>query len=79
MATKRKSVWKYREDGRPFWRIAWYDERGKMRRKSTGTDDGKEAEDQRADQEADLNNGRYHAPDETTWTEFVEAYIEEGD
>ncbi|MBI3467937.1 MAG: site-specific integrase [Planctomycetes bacterium] len=75
---KRRKVFKYLEDGRPFWRLGFIDPKsGKLRRESAGTADEAEAEILRQEKEADLNNGRYVPPNETSWQEFMDAYSEE--
>jgi len=47
---------------------------GRQSKRSTGTTDLKEARKKAAQWEADLNEGRYHAPLKTTWDQFRDRY-----
>ena len=47
---------------------------GKHVKKSAGTDNRKEAKKRVAQWEANVNEGRYHAPLKTTWEEFRQRY-----
>lgn len=49
----------------------------KLVAKSSGTDNRREAEREAAKWEAELREGRYHAPLQTTWEEFRQRYSEE--
>jgi hypothetical protein len=71
-------IWLARPSNSPFWTIRYMDpETGKILQKSTRTTKKKDAERQLGEFRADLLNGRYHGPANTSWEAFREKY--EGD
>jgi integrase len=73
MPDKRVVVWVQQFQDRPNLVLQWTDpETGKRKSQSAGTADPKEAEQRRADLEADLNDGRYAEASLLTWERFRE-------
>lgn len=80
MTEKRIRVWVQEFKDRPFLVLQWNDpDTGKRRSKTTDppTADPKQAEEQRADHESDLNNGRYQEASKLDWSNFREKFEEE--
>src|SRR5262245_53026454 len=76
--SKRIVVWVQKFKDRPALMLRWTDPvKNKVRSKSSGTDDPKEAERQRADLECLLNNGLHKEPSKMPWEKFRELYESE--
>jgi integrase len=75
MPEKRITVWVQHYADRPHLTLMWVDPTtGRRKSKSAGTADEKEAEEQRGDLEADLNNGRYQEASRMNWERFRELF-----
>jgi integrase len=75
MADKRIRVWVQEFKDRPHLVLQWHDpETGKRKSRSAETADPEQAEDKRADLEADLNAGRYQEASGMTWEKFRELF-----
>jgi integrase len=75
MTEKRIRVWVQRFKDRKHLVFQWYDpETGKRKSQSAQTDDPEQAEDARADLEADLNNGRHKEASRLSWEKFRELF-----
>jgi integrase len=78
MLDKRLRVWVQRFKDRPHLVLQWTDpDTGRRKSQSAKTADEGEAEDARADLEADLNAGRYQEVSRMTWERFRELFEEE--
>jgi integrase len=75
MAEKRITVWVQRQNDRPHLVLRWNDpDTHRIKSKSAGTADPKQAESARIDLEADLNNGRHKEASRMTWERFREVF-----
>jgi integrase len=78
MPEKRVVVWVQRFKDRTHLMLQWIDpDTGKRKSKSAVTADEKEAEQARADLEADLNHGRYQEASRMSWEAFRDLFEEE--
>jgi integrase len=79
MSEKRITVWVQKFPDRRNLVLRWTDpiNNRRIKSKSTGTADPKEAEAARIDLEADLNNGRYQDAARISWERFRELFEEE--
>jgi hypothetical protein len=78
VSDQRVVVWVQEFYDRDILQLQWNDpETGRRRTKSTGTADPRVAERMRADQEADLNAGRYQEPSKLDWERFRQMFEEE--
>src|SRR5262245_39414438 len=78
MKEKRIKVWLLHLKGRDCIYVQWKDPlTGRLKTKSTGTENEKEAEAKRSDLESDLNHGRFSEPSKTTWADFRDAFEHE--
>jgi len=78
MAEPRVKVWIQRPKDRPALLLQWIDPTtGRRKSKSAETADAVEAEQRRADLEADLNHGRYAEASRMTWQRFRELFEDE--
>ncbi len=72
---RRIRVWVQSREGRAFLSLEWHDPAtGRRKSRSAGTADEKEAEDKRADLEADLNAGRHQEAARISWARFREMF-----
>src|SRR5262245_25699317 len=78
MSDKRIRVWVQQFTDREHLVLQWHDpETGKRKSQSAKTADPGEAEDRRADLEADLNAGRHQETSNISWERFRERFEEE--
>jgi integrase len=78
MSEKRVKVWVQEFKDRKALMLQWLDpETGKRRSKSAETADAGEAEQRRADLEADLNHGRHREASRMSWDRFRELFEDE--
>src|SRR5262249_38494121 len=76
--SKRVVVWVQHFADRPHLMLQWYDpDTGKRKSKSAETCNPAEAEDKRADLEADLNAGRYQEAANMSWERFRTLFEEQ--